>query len=176
VGYALGLALTLLLNTIVFALLFKFLPDTTVRWGDVWVGAIVTAVIWEIGKRLLTLYAGTLSYASAYGAVGTVLVLMVWIYFSSQILFLGAEFTEVYSRRRGSRMAQPEPPPAAQPAPAAQPTPAAPAASSSGRVVAAGGVGLLVGVIGGGVAAMAALAIGLLKVVAPLTRRLRRDS
>jgi len=115
-GFVLGLVVTLLLNTLVFGLLFKFLPNTAVRWGDVWLGALVTAVLWEIGKNLLALYIGRSGQSwSAYGLVGTVLILMAWIYFSSQILFLGAEFTEVYSRRHGSRVPQaaerPAPPP-----------------------------------------------------------------
>jgi membrane protein len=103
VGYLIGLALALLLNTMIFVLLFKYLPGTEVKWGDVMLGAILTALVWEIAKRLLTFYIARSSYVSAYGIVGTVLALMIWIYFSSQVLFLGAEFTEVYSRRRGSR-------------------------------------------------------------------------
>jgi membrane protein len=109
-GFMLGLAVTLLLNTLIFALLFKYLPETEVPWGDVGLGALVTALIWEIAKRVLALYVERSSYVSAYGTIGTVLVLMAWVYFSSQILFLGAEFTEVYSRRRGSRRAQAAPP------------------------------------------------------------------
>jgi membrane protein len=175
-GFLIGLATTLLLNTLVFALLFKFLPDTTVRWGDVGLGALVTAVLWEIGKNLLAWYIGRSGQSwSAYGLVGTVLILMAWIYFSSQILFLGAEFTEVYSRRRGSRMTQE----AAQPAPAplpealrAQLPVPAPAAR---RVANATGAGLLVGLVGGALAALAALMIGTVKVFAPLTRLLRRE-
>jgi membrane protein len=89
-GFLIGLVTSLLLNTLVFALLFKFLPNTVVRWGDVWLGALVTAVLWEIGKNLLALYIGRSGQSwSAYGVVGTVLILMAWIYFSSQILFLG---------------------------------------------------------------------------------------
>lgn len=97
VGFILGLLITLALNTAIFALLFKYLPNTHVRWANVWIGAIATAIIWEIAKRLLALYIEHSSYASAYGAVGTMLVLMIWIYFSAQVLFLGAEFTKVYT-------------------------------------------------------------------------------
>ena len=107
-GYLLGLVVTLALNTVIFALLFRYLPDAEVHWRDVIAGAIATALLWEIAKRLLTFYVAHSSYVSAYGVVGTVLVLMVWIYFSSQVLFLGAEFTEVYSRHHGSRSASPE--------------------------------------------------------------------
>jgi membrane protein len=163
-GYALGLLITLLLSTLIFALLFRYLPDAKVRWRDVWLGALLTAIIWEIAKRLLGIYIGQSSYASAYGAVGTVLVLMAWVYFSSQVLFLGAEFTEVYSRRHGSRapIPEPEPTPEPIPTPARAAAPAAPTTSghSTGRVAAAGGAGLLVGVFGSLIALVAALIIG----------------
>jgi membrane protein len=176
-GFLIGLATTLLLNTLVFALLFKFLPNTKVRWRDVGLGAFVTALLWEIGKNLLALYIGRSGQSwSAYGLVGTVLILMAWIYFSSQILFLGAEFTEVYSRRRGSRMLQAAAdsvsPVVAEVVRAseASPVPARP----DRRVANATGAGLLLGLVGGALAALAALAIGAFKAFAPLSRRLRR--
>ncbi|HEX9371346.1 MAG TPA: YihY/virulence factor BrkB family protein [Roseiflexaceae bacterium] len=178
-GFAIGVALSLLLSTLVFALLFKYLPDTKVYWRDVWLGALVTAALWEIAKYLLGLYLGRSGQSwSAYGVVGSVLVLMAWIFFSSQILFLGAEFTEVYARRHGSRA--PTPTPAEQPAAdsppetAAPPKPAPSADRSSGRVVAATGAGLLVGGVVGAVGVIAALVIGARRAVAPLARRLRR--
>lgn len=116
-GFLFGLAVTLALNALIFALLFKFLPDTTVHWSDVWLAAFLTAVVWEIAKRLLALYIERSAFATAYGAVGSLLVLMAWIYFSSQVLFLGAEFSQVYARRRGSRANQQESAtPAVQPA------------------------------------------------------------
>ena len=178
-GFLIGLATTLLLNTFVFALLFKFLPNAKVRWGDVWLGAFVTAVLWEIGKNLLAIYIGRSGQGwSAYGLVGTVLILMAWIFFSSQILFLGAEFTEVYARRHGSRMPQAagetaaavvsEAVRASEAAPAPMPRP------PDRRVANATGAGLLVGLVGGVLAALAALAIGTVKAIAPVTRRLRR--
>ena len=176
-GSLIGLATTLLLNTLVFALLFKFLPNTVVRWGDVWLGALVTAALWEIGKNLLALYIGRSGQGwSAYGLVGAVLVLMAWIYFSSQILFLGAEFTEVYSRRYGSRVpqaaAQPVPDPVPEAMRALHPSP--PPAQPDRRVANATGAGLLIGLVGGVLATLAALMIGMLKAVAPLMRRIRR--
>lgn len=176
-GFAFGLALSLVLNTLVFALLYKFLPDTKVRWGDVWLGAAVTAVVWELAKYLLGWYIARSGRTySAYGAVGTVLVLMVWIYFSSQILFLGAEFTEVYSRRHGSRAPKSEPAPAAADPPAERvPAPAAPAISSTGKKVAvATGAGMAVGVLGMLAAAVIGLVLGARRVaggVASLVRR-----
>jgi membrane protein len=179
VGYIGSLVVALLLNTLVFALLFKYLPDTKVLWGDVALGALVTAVVWEIGKRLLALYIGRLgSGYSAYGTVGAVLVLMAWIYFSSQILFLGAEFTEVYSRRHGSRApaAQPETATTPAPTPAALPAPPEQPASSTGTVAVATGAGLLIGALGGAIAGAAALLIGTRRAIAPITRRLRRGT
>jgi membrane protein len=173
-GFLIGLAVSLLLNTFVFALLFKYLPNAKVRWGDVWLGAFVTAALWEIGKNVLALYIGRSGQSwSAYGLVGTVLILMTWIYFSSQILFLGAEFTEVYSRRYGSRMpraaAESMPAPAPEVVRASHPAPAP--AQPNRRVANATGAGLLVGLVGGVLAALAALAIGMVKAFAPLRRR-----
>ena len=172
-GYVIGLLVTLALNMLIFALLFKYLPDTDVHWGDVWVGALLTALIWEIAKRLLALYIGRSSYASAYGAVGTVLVLMTWIYFSSQILFLGAEFTEVFARRHGSRSAQPATTALVHVGPAAPPAPAAEHMVSRGTMAAVTGTGLLIGTVGGAIAGMAALIIGARRAASLVTRRIR---
>jgi membrane protein len=97
------LLVTLAVNALIFALLFKYLPATRVAWGDIWAGALSSAVVWEIAKQLLAFYIGWNSFSSAYGAISTLLVAMAWIYFSSQILFMGAEFTKVYARRYGSR-------------------------------------------------------------------------
>ncbi len=158
-GFVIGLVVTLALNTLIFALLFKYLPDTKIYWRDIWLGALLTALIWELAKRLLALYIERSSFASAYGAVGTLLVVMAWVYFSSQVLFLGAEFTEVYSRQHGSRAAAPQPatPTPAILAPSPQPAPAAPASST---VAAATGTGLVIGAVGGAIAGVAALLIG----------------
>lgn len=173
-GVAISLVTSLLLNTLVFALLFKYLPDTKVDWGDVWIGALVTAIVWELGKYILALYIGRSGQSwSAYGVVGSVLVLMAWIYFSSQILFLGAEFTEVYARRHGSRA--PQPAEASQPAEEVAPAPQPEQQPSlGGRIAIATGAGLLVGVVGGALAALVALALGLSRAAAPLARRIRR--
>lgn len=181
-GVGLSLAISLLLNTLVFALLFKFLPDTKVDWGDVWLGAFVTALVWELAKYLLAWYIGRSAQSyGAYGAVGTVLVIMVWIYFSSQILFLGAEFTEVYARRHGSRAATPEsskPAVAEQPAAAAElPAGPMPAAGTSVKTVAvASGAGLAVGVLGATLAALVGIALGLRKVVGGVAGLVRRKA
>ena len=97
------LLVTLVVNALTFALLFKYLPATRVAWSDVWGGALLSAVVWEIAKQLLAFYIGWSSFSSAYGAISTLLVAMAWIYFSSQILFMGAEFTKVYAHRYGSQ-------------------------------------------------------------------------
>jgi membrane protein len=97
------LLVTLAVNTLIFALIFKYLPDTQVAWRDVAAGALISAVVWEIAKQVLAFYIGWSRFSSAYGAIGTLLAAMAWLYFSSQILFMGAEFTKVYTRRYGSR-------------------------------------------------------------------------
>lgn len=97
--------------TLLFALMFKFLPHTTVEWRHVWVGAVVTALLFVIGKQLLGLYLGRTSTTSAYGATGSLVVILLWIYYSAQIVLFGAEFTQVYAKRYGRRevAAQPLP-------------------------------------------------------------------
>jgi membrane protein len=84
--------------TLLFAMLFKFLPDTEVAWKDVWVGAAITSVLFAIGKFLIGLYLGRSSVTSAYGAAGSVVVLMLWVYYAGQIFYFGAELTQAYAR------------------------------------------------------------------------------
>jgi membrane protein len=81
---------------ILFMLIFKVLPDVRIKWKDVWVGAMVTSVLFVLGKFLIGLYLGSSTLSSAYGAAGSLVILLLWIYYSAQILFLGAEFTKVY--------------------------------------------------------------------------------
>lgn len=90
--------------TLLFALLFKYVPDAKVAWGDVWLGAIVTALLFTIGKELIGLYLGRSAVASTYGAAGSLVIVLLWIYYSGQILFFGAEFTQVYANMFGSRI------------------------------------------------------------------------
>jgi membrane protein len=85
-----------------FALIFKLLPDVRVAWRDVWLGAAVTSLLFTGGKFLIGLYIGKSAVASAYGAAGSLVVIVVWVYYSAQILLFGAEFTKVWTRRRGS--------------------------------------------------------------------------
>jgi membrane protein len=85
--------------TLLFAMVFKILPDVKIHWGDVWVGAAMTALLFTVGKRLLGLYLGRGSVGSAYGAAGSIIVVLIWVYYSAQILFFGAEVTQVYANR-----------------------------------------------------------------------------
>lgn len=87
---------------VVFAALFKFLPDAPVSWRDVWVGAFGTAVLFSIGKVALAMYLVKAGVGSAYGAAGSLVALLVWVYYAAQIFFLGAEFTQVYANTHGS--------------------------------------------------------------------------
>ena len=80
-----------------FALIFKFLPDVKIRWADVWLGAVMTAIFFGIGKWALGLYLGSGAAGSTYGAASSLITLLIWVYYSSQILLFGAEFTQVYA-------------------------------------------------------------------------------
>lgn len=88
--------------TVLFAAIYKFLPDVHAPWKDLWVGAIVTALLFNVGKFLIGLYLGNSSVGSTYGAAGSLVVLLVWIFYSAQIILFGAEFTQVYAKSHGS--------------------------------------------------------------------------
>jgi membrane protein len=88
--------------TLLFALLFKVLPDAPIAWRDVWLGAVLTAALFTLGQYLIGLYLGRSSVASAYGAAGSLAVIMVWVYYSAQIVLFGAELTHVYAKEHGS--------------------------------------------------------------------------
>jgi hypothetical protein len=90
--------------TLLFAAIYKVLPDATIAWSDVWIGAAVTALLFTVGKLLIGLYLGYASVGSTFGAAGSLLVFLVWVYYTAQILFFGAEFTQVYARKYGSRI------------------------------------------------------------------------
>ncbi|MFN2289545.1 MAG: YihY/virulence factor BrkB family protein [Anaerolineae bacterium] len=100
----LNLVLSFAVITLLFAAIYKVLPDVEIDWSDVWIGAAATAVLFTVGKYLLSLYLARTSASSAYGAAGALILILLWIYYSAQILFLGAEFTQVYARRYGSRI------------------------------------------------------------------------
>jgi membrane protein len=99
-----NVVVSLAVVTVLFGLIFKVLPDVKLAWKDVWIGAFATGVLFTIGKYLIGLYLGRGSVASAYGAAGSVAVLLLWIYFTAQLLLLGAEFTQVYANRYGARV------------------------------------------------------------------------
>lgn len=90
--------------TVLFALMFKFLPDAEIAWSDVWMGAFVTALLFSLGKTVIGIYLGNSGVASAFGAAGSLVLLLLWIYYSAQILFFGAEFTQVYANKFGSKI------------------------------------------------------------------------
>jgi membrane protein len=102
--HVLSSLITLFIVTLLFAAIFKVLPDAKVAWRDVWEGALLTAVLFSIGKLAISLYLGKSGLASGYGAAGSLVVLIVWVYYSSQILFFGAEITHVIARRRSTRI------------------------------------------------------------------------
>ena len=90
--------------SLLFALIYKYLPDAKIRWKDVWVGAIITALLFTFGKFLIGLYLGRGSFGSAYGAAGSLIVFLAWVFYSAQILLFGAEFTQVYARKYGRKI------------------------------------------------------------------------
>nr|WP_242038415.1 YihY/virulence factor BrkB family protein [Chroococcidiopsis sp. [FACHB-1243]] len=96
--------LSFAVTTLLFGLIYKVLPDVKIAWSDVWSGAIVTSLLFSIGRFALGLYLGNSSFGSTYGAAGSVVIILVWVYYAAQILFFGAEFTQVYARRYGSRI------------------------------------------------------------------------
>jgi len=100
--HALDVLLSFALSTVLFAMIYKVIPRVRIAWRDVWVGAAATAALFAIGKWLIGLYIGRSSTASAFGAAGSLVVLMVWVYYSSQIFLLGAEFTRLYAEEHGS--------------------------------------------------------------------------
>lgn len=100
---AVNVVVSLAVITLLFAMIYKVLPDVKLAWSDVWVGALVTAGLFTLGKFLIGLYLGTSTFASSYGAAGSVIVLLAWVYYSAQIILLGAEFTREYVKEFGSR-------------------------------------------------------------------------
>ncbi len=169
--------------TLVFALLYRFLPDTHVEWGDVWVGGLIAAILWIVGQQLLALYFKLGSDFSSYGVIGGVLAFLVYVYYSSQILFIGGEFTQVYARRHGSRMSMAvtaDAPPVITREAAYMVTAAATIgqerhreeiAALKTRQYAAAATGGIVGLIGGTLIGGVGLVVGLARGAARLRRR-----
>ena len=99
----LNVVVSLVLISFLFAAIYKVLPDRNLEWGDVVVGAIVTAFLFTIGKSLISWYIGSSAVASSFGAAGALIILLLWVYYSAQIFLVGAEFTKVYANRHGSK-------------------------------------------------------------------------
>ncbi len=116
-----NLAVSFLIITVLFAMMYKFLPDVEIRWTDVWIGAAFTSLLFVVGKFLIGFYLARGSVASTYGAAGSLVILLLWIYYSAQILLFGAEFTRVYAIVYGSKLV-----PAPGATPAANPSEARP--------------------------------------------------
>ena len=106
---AVNFAVSFAIMTVMFAMMFKWLPDAPVAWRDVWPGAVLTAVLFDLGRLLIGFYLGNQALESTYGAAASFVVILVWTYYSAQIVFLGAEFTEVYARHFGSKRATASP-------------------------------------------------------------------
>ena len=98
--------ISLLLSSVLFAAIYKVLPDVWIAWRDVWVGAVVTSILFNFGRLLIGLYLGRESFASAYGAAGAFVLLLFWVYYSAQVVLLGAEFTKVFARTYGKGFTQ----------------------------------------------------------------------
>lgn len=101
--HVLDVSISFAIATLLFALMYKFMPRATVAWRDVWIGAAATAFLFAIGKSLLGLYLGKAGVASAFGAAGSLVILLLWVYYGAQIFLLGAEFTWIYSNTYGSK-------------------------------------------------------------------------
>ncbi len=104
VFYIINLVLTLIVVTSIFAVIFKVLPDANIKWKDVWAGAIATAVLFLLGKFAISFYISKSEVGSTYGAAGSLVVLLLWVYYSSIILYFGAEFTKAYALKYGSEI------------------------------------------------------------------------
>lgn len=98
--HLLNMAVSFAVVTVLFAAIYKILPETSVEWMDVWLGAAVTSLLFSLGRLAIALYLGKTSVSSSYGAAGSVAIVLIWVYYSAQILFIGAEFTQVFAKYR----------------------------------------------------------------------------
>ena len=105
----LDVLLGFVITSILFAMIYKYVPRDQFAWNDVWVGAVVTTALFIIGKQLIVVYLGKVAFTSAYGAAGSFLVLLLWVYYSAQIFLFGAEFTYAFAYEQGSRFNRPDP-------------------------------------------------------------------
>lgn len=183
VAHALSLALSFAVAVVLFAAIFRILPDLKIAWRDVWLGAVITGVLFVVGKWGLGVYLGKAAPGSAYGAAGSLVILLIWVYWSAQILFLGAEFTQVYARTFGSlkgdtskrdaraQAKRPEDrPKTAEPVIRPTMVPVYAKQKSGGglvKVAAGGAAGLLFGAILGGISTFVMVLKGFKKVILP---------
>ncbi len=180
--HGLSLALSFAVSTVLFAAIFRILPDIEIAWRDVWLGAVFTSILFVVGKWGIGLYLGKAAVGSAYGAAGSLVILLVWVYWSAQILFLGSEFTQVYARTFGSMQGDTskrdaraqaarveDRPKIAEPVPArvAVPMYAKKPSGGLGKLAAGGALGLLFGTIVGGVSALGLVFKTVRKVLVP---------
>jgi membrane protein len=107
-AHILDLVVSVAFITLLFAAIYKFVPDVRISWKDVWIGAGVTSLMFSVGKFLIGFYLGYNSVTSIYGAAGSLVTLLLWVYYSSLMFFFGAELTEVYATRYGSRVVSSE--------------------------------------------------------------------
>ena len=101
--HAANFIVTVAIITVLFALIYRFMPRVKLHWRDVWMGALITALLFSLGKILIELYISNSGIVSSYGAAGAPVILLLWVYYSAQIFLLGAEFTKVYAESHGSR-------------------------------------------------------------------------
>lgn len=183
VMHVIQLGLSFVVAVVLFAAIFRILPDLTIAWRDVWLGAAFTSLLFVLGKFGLGIYLGKAAPGSAYGAAGSLVILLIWVYWSSQIMLLGAEFTQVYAREHGSlkgdtskrearaKAARPEDrPKAAEPVVPPTPVPAYAKQKSgggAGKLVAGGVAGLLLGAVLAGVSAIVVVLKTVKKLILP---------
>ena len=101
VGLVVNQLVSLLVTTGLFGMIYKYLPNVTIAWRDVWIGATATALLFTVGKFFIGFYVGTSGVTSAYGAASSLVIVLIWVYYSAQIFLLGAEFTQIYATRLG---------------------------------------------------------------------------
>ncbi len=155
--------------TLIFALLFKYLPRTYVAWGDVWLGAVLTSMLWTLLQSAIAYYIALSSYED-YGAIGSILALVAWVYLSSQVVFLGGEFTNVYARHYGSRARLAALDSAAD-VPTFAPVPSEPTSQAAHRSLVSGAAGVTLGVLGTLSVAALGVAFGLIRMLRQLLSR-----
>ena len=103
----LNFVVSVVLLAILFGAIYKMLPDRSLQWNDVIIGALITSILFNIGKSLIAWYIGSSAIASSYGAAGGLIVLLLWVYYSAQIFLLGSEFTKTYANQHGSKQGRP---------------------------------------------------------------------